>query len=103
MLWFVGKKLDGSSTVEACVGRHENTVATIKLMRTSEGRPLKEKVGRSQLCYRVSSIRASCAMAHQCDEIMMLTGFVCSAHDSIISIKVAVALCRTSRPSWKTK
>lgn len=42
-LWFVTRQLDPEATVAASIGRHENTRATIILMRKSEGRPIKEK------------------------------------------------------------
>lgn len=43
VLWFVSRKLEADSTVANSIGRHENTRATVALMRDSEGRPLKEK------------------------------------------------------------
>lgn len=57
VLWFVGKRLDGCATVGSCIGRHENTVAIVKLMVAHEGRPVKDKVSfkviRSQYSARI--------------------------------------------------
>lgn len=42
-LWFVSRQLEPDATIAKSIGRHENTSATIVLMRKSEGRPIKEK------------------------------------------------------------